>query len=75
MVTNMHKLAHESVEQLKEQIHAAVVGKAYIAVLKDRLHNASSSRSCKAVFDEAYNAALKLAACDPMDTSARQRAR
>lgn len=54
-----------SVERLKDEIHAALVGKAYIAVLKDRLANTDSRRSCREVFDEAYGRALRLAACEP----------
>jgi len=60
MATDIRVLAHESVEELNEHIHTAVLGKAYIAVLKHRLANPDAEKSSKQVFDEALSAGLKL---------------
>ena len=61
MTSDNRALAHEGLDDLNDQIHAAVLGKAYIAVLKHRLANPTEGKSARQIFDEAYSAALKMA--------------
>ena len=61
MTSDVRALAQGTIEELNEHIHTAVIGKAYIAVLKDRLANPTADKSARLVFDEAYHAGLKMA--------------
>ncbi len=57
--------ADVSADELKENIHTYLVGKAYIAVMKHHLANGTKSgRRLKDVFDEAYHEASALAHCE-----------
>ncbi len=55
-------------ETVREQIHACVLGKAYIAVLKHQLAGAPAGKSLREVFDGAYREGIALAKVEPLES-------